>query len=48
MFGWGWSGPLERERYSAITIKTAEAAHVAANDPFLFDESMKCLDNIIA
>ena len=48
MFGWGWSGPLERERYSAITIKTAEAAHVAANDPFLFDELMKCLDNIIA
>src|SRR4051812_31453321 len=48
MFGWGWSGPLERERYSAITIKTAEAAHVAANDPFLYDELMKCLDNIIA
>ena len=48
MFGWGWSGPLERERYSAITIKTAEASHVAANDPFLYDELMKCLDNIIA
>ena len=48
MFGWGWSGPLERELYSQITIKTAEAAHVAANDPFLFDELMKCLDNIIA
>ena len=48
MFGWGWSGPLERERYSAITIKTAEAAHVAANDPFLYDELMKFLDNIIA
>ena len=23
-------------------------SHVAANDPFLFDELMKCLDNIIA
>ena len=44
----GLAGPLERERYSALTIKTAEAAHVAANDPFLYDELMKCLDNIIA
>ena len=31
-----------------MSIKSAEAAHVAANDPFLFDELMKCLDGIIA
>ncbi|XP_044344058.1 protein FAR1-RELATED SEQUENCE 5-like [Triticum aestivum] len=48
LFGWGWSGPEERERYSQVSIKSAEAAHVAANDPFLFDELMKCLDGIIA
>jgi hypothetical protein len=31
-----------------LSIKSAEAAHVAANDVFLFDELKKCLDNIIA
>lgn len=31
-----------------MSIKSAEAAHVAANDPFLFYELMKCLDDIIA
>uniref|UniRef100_A0A8I6XCC8 Protein FAR1-RELATED SEQUENCE n=1 Tax=Hordeum vulgare subsp. vulgare TaxID=112509 RepID=A0A8I6XCC8_HORVV len=48
LFGWGWSGPEKRERYSQVSIKTAEAAHVALDDPFLFDELMKCLDDIIA
>ncbi|KAE8772349.1 putative disease resistance protein RGA4 [Hordeum vulgare] len=48
LFGWGWSGPEKRERYSQVSIKTAEAAHVGADDPFLFNELMKRLDDIIA
>ena len=48
MFGWGWTGAEQRARYSQLSITGAEAFHVASNDPFVFDELMQCLQNIIA
>ncbi|XP_044961482.1 uncharacterized protein LOC123412593 [Hordeum vulgare subsp. vulgare] len=47
LFGWGWSGEEQRSWYSRLSIKDAQAFHVASNDTFLFDDLMKCLDNII-
>ncbi|KAM3197683.1 hypothetical protein ACQJBY_073010 [Aegilops geniculata] len=48
MFGWDWSGIEERARYSQLSMTGAEAFHVAATDPFVFDELMQCLQNIIS
>ena len=38
--GWAWSGVGSRDMYSKLTTATAEASHVACNDPILAEEVM--------
>ena len=48
LFGWGWSGIEERNKFSHLSVLGAEAFHVVCNDPLLYDEMEEYLRNTIA
>ena len=47
LFGWAWSGALERQTYSDLSILTSEAVHAASNDPVLLEEMKEYMKGII-